>query len=804
MIKRNASSRKPRLLVLTSTYPRWPGDAEPGFVHELTRRLADDFDLLVLGPHAAGARVDEVIDGVRIHRYRYAPASLETLINHGGMLTNLRRSPWKWLLLPAFLLAQAWAIARALRQFKPDVVHAHWLIPQGLLAAWIKSVPVIVTSHGADLFGLQGRLFAALRRWVTGRAAAITVVSAAMRQRLQDEVPQAVVAVMPMGVDVSHGFYPDATVRRAHQLLFVGRLVEKKGLLHLIEALPTVLAQCPQTTLNLIGFGPEEAYLRKRVSALGLDQHVAFLGALPQPQLAAHYRQATLFVAPFVQARGGDQEGLGLVVAEAMACGCPVLVGDVPGVRDLVTETTGVRVDPANHAALAGAIVALLNDPALRLRYAVAGRDYVCQHFGWDAVARGYSALLLAWANKASTPEKKAIPSRPLPGKQGEQQSNARPLKIWLPALRVGSGAEVFVQRLAQGLRDAGHDPVVQWFDRRYELMPWRLMSIAPPAGTDVVHAGSWHGFAFKRPGIPLVVTEHQYVRHPAFLPHTSIAQRLYHRLFVDRCVARSYRAADAIVAVSEHVAAQMRSDLGRRVEMIHNAVDTGHFTPAISSTSTPVMPAHAGTQRLAMDDKPGRRITGRAADAARPFKLLFVGNPSRWKGADVLAPLAEMLGPAFEIQCLFGLRGAGFADQHARLRMLAPVSPEHMPAVYHPCDAVLVPTRYEAFGYVALEAMACGKAVVGFASTGTAEVCVHGQTALLAPMDDLQTLAAHVRRLAIKPDLCARLGSGGRQRAVNVFSQRRAVLDHVALYRRLLGVAPSRRRPSRSFDMNL
>lgn len=347
------------------------------------------------------------------------------------------------------------------------------------------------------------------------------------------------------------------------------------------------------------------------------------------------------------------------------------------------------------------------------------------------------------------------------------ESAASRPLKIWLPALRVGSGAEVFMQRLEQGLRKAGHQPVLQWFDARYELTPWRLRGFEAPADTDVIHAGSWQGFAFKRPGIPLVVTEHQYIRHPAFVPQTRAAQRLYHRLFVDRCVARSYRAADAIVAVSEHVAAQMRNDCGGPIEMIHNGVDTDRFAPATA-------------------DAPTR-------DDATPFRLLFVGNPSRWKGADLLAPLAAMLGPGFEFQCLSGLRGDRFPGGSTALRMLPPVASEDMPEVYRQCDAVLIPTRYEAFGYVALEAMACGKPVVGFASTGTAEVAVHGDTALLAPMDDLKTLAAHIRRLAIKPALCARLGAAGRQRALSEFSQARAVASYVALYRRVGDKATSR-----------
>lgn len=337
----------------------------------------------------------------------------------------------------------------------------------------------------------------------------------------------------------------------------------------------------------------------------------------------------------------------------------------------------------------------------------------------------------------------------------------ARSLGVWIPAVRAGSGADVFALRLERGLRRAGHRPVLQWFDRRYELLPWRLRAVAPPAGIDIIQAGSWQGFAFKRAGLPLVVTEHQYISHPAFLPHRRRLQSIYHDVFVRRCVARSYEAADALVAVSGHVADAMQRDLGCAVEMIHNWVDAAQFVPA----------------------------AGPAGEtSSRPFRLLFVGNPSPWKGADVLPPLAAKLGSDFEITCLGGLRHSAVASRGcANLRAAPSVAPSAMPGLYRQHDAVLVPTRYEAFGYVALEAMACGLPVVGFASTGTAELAIHGKTALLAPMGDIDALAALVRRLASAPLLQATLGAAGRARVLEFFDEPLAVGKYVALYRRLI-----------------
>ncbi|HEX7816105.1 glycosyltransferase family 4 protein [Dyella sp.] len=384
-----------RLLVLTSTYPRWPGDPEPGFVHELCKRLASRMDVTVIGPHAAGAAVHDAMDGVTVHRYRYAPARLETLVNHGGILGNLRRSRWKWMLMPWFLLGQYRALHRYMDTYRPDVVHAHWLLPQGFVAAAARlPIPLLVTSHGADLFGLRGRLFQRMRGWVTRRMTMLTVVSEAMRERLLAEQPHACVQVMPMGVDTRSRFRPTDVSRDHDELLFVGRLVEKKGLRHLLDALPAVVQAHPGVFLTIAGFGPEQAALENQASTLGIQDRVRFVGALAQDALPALYQRAALFVAPFVQAADGDQEGLGLVVAEAMACGCPVVAGDVPATADLVAAGAGVRVHASEPALLAHAINDLLADDAARKRMAANALAYVEARFSWDHVAEGYAQLI--------------------------------------------------------------------------------------------------------------------------------------------------------------------------------------------------------------------------------------------------------------------------------------------------------------------------------------------------------------------------------------------------------------------------
>jgi glycosyltransferase involved in cell wall biosynthesis len=392
---RDETTTRLRLLVMTSTYPRWANDPEPAFVHELCRRLVSRFDVTVLCPHASGSAIDEVLDGVQVHRYRYAPSGWETLVNDGGILGNLNRHSLKWLLVPGFMIGQWLALLRLRRRWRPDLVHAHWLLPQGIIAVSARATPLVVTSHGADLFALRGGLFRALRSWVVARTSAITVASEAMRERLRLECPHATPFAMPMGVDLNGRFKDDQRVPRSPGvILAVGRLVEKKGLVYLIEAMPAVLEAHPGARLDVVGFGPERERLAERVRQLGLDQAVNFLGSVAQPDLPRHYQSAAVFVAPFVEAASGDQEGLGLVVAEAIGCLCPVIVGDVPAVHDFLGTASECIVPQRDADALAAAIIRVLEDPSEAQARAMERREAVRLKFSWDVVAENYAGLL--------------------------------------------------------------------------------------------------------------------------------------------------------------------------------------------------------------------------------------------------------------------------------------------------------------------------------------------------------------------------------------------------------------------------
>jgi glycosyltransferase involved in cell wall biosynthesis len=335
-------------------------------------------------------------------------------------------------------------------------------------------------------------------------------------------------------------------------------------------------------------------------------------------------------------------------------------------------------------------------------------------------------------------------------------------MKVWFPAIRAGSGTDVFTQRLADALRRRGFEAEITWLAGKWQLAPFLLQSVRPPKGTSIVHANSWNGFAFARQGIPLVVTEHLNVFDPLYHPHKSLAQSLYHQSLIRRFVRASLSKASAITAVSRSTASSLKDAWPRfTARVIHNWIDTGVFIP------------------------PDRKQRSGGA----PFELLFVGNLSRRKGADLLAPIMRELGGRFHLRFTTGLRQSRPIPTESNMIPIGRITEEsHLVQAYQDCDAVLVPSRLEGFGLTALEAMACGKPVVASRSSSLPEIVEDGVTGILCPIGDVSAFAAACRKLAENPDLRNNYGLAARRRSVELFSEAAIIPQYVALYEEVSG----------------
>ncbi|NNE37481.1 MAG: glycosyltransferase [Gammaproteobacteria bacterium] len=394
-----------RILVLTSTFPRWVNDKEPEFVLDLCRYLnSNSIEIDVLAPHSHGAAKYEAMDNISVYRYQYYFNQYQSLAYAGGIMANLKSNPFRYFQLPFFILFQTIALMSRLGKVEYDLIHAHWLIPQGFIAAIVKTISrnkniqIICTSHGGDLYALDNSVFRILKRWTINQCREFCVVSQAMERKaaslgiIGDQIH-----VMPMGVDFDKLFRPVPGIqRKQRQIIFVGRLVEKKGVDILINSFAEVSRTLPGCNLQIIGDGPKRPELEKLMKELGLEENVLFSGSVNHHALPKYYSSASLAIVPSIVAASGDQEGLGLVSLEAMGCGCAVIASSLEAIGDVIDNDTGVLVNPGDSSELSRAIIDLLNDPQKRMKLAQQGQEKARQLFSWEVSGGRYLELIRA------------------------------------------------------------------------------------------------------------------------------------------------------------------------------------------------------------------------------------------------------------------------------------------------------------------------------------------------------------------------------------------------------------------------
>jgi len=385
---------KVKLLVITSTFPRWQGDTLPSFVYDLSIRMGDQFDVHVLAPYSSGSKKYEKIKNINVHRFNYWP--FKNKLADGAILPNLNKNKWMYFQVPFFILFQFLSMCRIINKYKIKIIHAHWILPQGFLAVFYKtfkkSKKVLITVHGADLYGM--RLFRFLKKWTIRRCSQLTVVSHALKEEVKKLDVTVPVDVIPMGVDTQkfHPKYRNLTLREKYNingpfLIFVGRLSEKKGIKYLIEAMPGVLKRFAQAKLLIIGDGE----LRDELTQSASD-HIIFAGAMPQSQLPGFYATADIFIGPSIQTKDGDTEGFGLVFAEAVSSGCTVIASNLPAIRDVVIEgKTGYFCEQKNVAQIEKKIVEVLSSKDKRIN----GRQWIVDHFDWEMIKNKYLKVLI-------------------------------------------------------------------------------------------------------------------------------------------------------------------------------------------------------------------------------------------------------------------------------------------------------------------------------------------------------------------------------------------------------------------------
>ncbi|MEP6508837.1 MAG: glycosyltransferase family 4 protein [Gemmatimonadales bacterium] len=377
-----------KVLFLTHSFPRFSGDAPGSFLLRLAIALRDeDVKVHVVAPAADGIPTEEVIDGISVERFRYAPRRYEKLAYTGNMAQDVATSWSARLALVGFFGSDFVRAVGARRSFNPDLIHSHWWFPSGVVGTWLSSLshkPLVTTLHGTDVrlakkVGMSRPLF----RRVVNQSAKVTTVSNWLSSEVASLISVQRPAVAPMPVDTER-FVPGA-FRETQRFLFAGRLNRQKGLEHLIRALAKMRQHA---LLDVAGAGPLESTLRSLAAELGVADRIAWMGQLKQSDLVRLYQSATALVVP------STDEGLGLVAAEALLCETPVVAFRSGGLTDVVQDgMTGILVTPGDPMELAKALDRVLDNPTEARDFGKAGRMFALSAFAPESAARQYAGI---------------------------------------------------------------------------------------------------------------------------------------------------------------------------------------------------------------------------------------------------------------------------------------------------------------------------------------------------------------------------------------------------------------------------
>lgn len=397
---------KIRVLVIATTFPRWEDDQEPRFVYNLCQNLPKEVDIHVLAPHAPNAKEQETWGEIKITRFPYFyPKYLQKLCYDGGIIPKLKSSWLARVQLPFFLFFLFIRLIKMTANNRFDLIHCHWLIPQGFFCALIKffrGTPYLLTAHGGDVYSFKGiPVIPNLIKFALKRSTFCTVNSQATRNQVLKFSKNSSIKVVPMGVDLKE-FHPGNYNEKFKApfgeknllLLGVGRLAEKKGFKYLIEAMPLILQEIPSAKLVIIGFGPQKARLENQIQQLELASSISLIGGKTGKELQDWFASADIFIGPSIITADGDTEGQGVVFLEAMASGTAVIASDVGGIKDAVRDNiSGLLVPEKNPQAIAEKVLTLAKNNQLKEKLIQNALELVRSDYSGEQLSQKFLTL---------------------------------------------------------------------------------------------------------------------------------------------------------------------------------------------------------------------------------------------------------------------------------------------------------------------------------------------------------------------------------------------------------------------------
>jgi glycosyltransferase involved in cell wall biosynthesis len=400
------------VVMITTSYPRFPGDTVGTFLEPIARGVAArGHEVHVVLPWHPRLERPAREGQVHFHPFRYAPHPRLNVFGYAEALEADVRLRWHaYAAAPLALAAGWWTARRVARRVNATVIHAHWVIPGGTIgAAAAPRTPQVISLHGSDVFVAEHRALAGrLARQAFARAGWVTACSADLltrAERLGADTRRS--EVLPYGVDADR-FRPDPAVRSEMRaalgiaettpvVFAVGRFVRKKGFEYLIDATAGLAVGGTDVIVVIGGAGDLRDEYVSRVRTAGLGDRIRFPGLLSHDAVARHLAAADVVVVPSVRDDSGNVDGLPNVVLEALASGAPLVATTAGGIGAVVDDQrTGLLVPERDAAALTTALASLIDSPARRHAMGVAARADAIARFGWTRVAERFEAAYAA------------------------------------------------------------------------------------------------------------------------------------------------------------------------------------------------------------------------------------------------------------------------------------------------------------------------------------------------------------------------------------------------------------------------
>ncbi len=403
-----------KILVLSSSFPRYRGDFAGNFVYELTTRLIDgDFEAIILAPHDSGVRFKENMGGLMIYRFPYFyPYSLQKLAYGSGISYNLKKSFWAKIQVPLFFLSELFAVIKLANKEKIEILNSHWLMPQGLVGAIYKKVfkaVHVVTVHSSEITLLKkipaGRIIA---EFIVNNTDAILSVSSHRANELLDFISPEVrialknkIRIIPMGVtldEIRMGKNKEELkieygILSKFIVLFVGRLVEVKGCEYLIRSFRRVLDKFDNIQLIIVGTGSLETRLKNMVQELDLGTYIRFEGFVEHNKIGDYYSLSDIIIFPSIVDSSGFEEGLPVVLLEALTAGKPVVATRTKGGMEVIEDNyNGILIEPQNHEQITDAIIMILNNHQLREKLSKNAMES-SKKYDWENISNQYDQV---------------------------------------------------------------------------------------------------------------------------------------------------------------------------------------------------------------------------------------------------------------------------------------------------------------------------------------------------------------------------------------------------------------------------